>query len=34
MELEITNTKPIPTLHAATTSAKPLIYSNISDETV
>ena len=33
MELEIINRRPIPKLHAATTSAKPLTYSNISVET-
>ena len=33
MELEIINKKPIPKLHAATTSANPLTYSNVSAET-
>ena len=33
MELEIINKEPIPNLHAATTSAKPLTYSNVSAET-
>ena len=33
IELEIINKKPIPKLHAATTSAKPLTYSNVSAET-
>ena len=31
MELEIINKKPIPILHEATTSARPLTYSNASD---
>ncbi len=33
IELEIINKKPIPNLHAATTSAKPRTYSNVSAET-
>ena len=33
MELEIINKKPIPKLHAATTSEKPLTFSNVSAET-
>ena len=33
IELEIINKKPIPKLHAVTSSAKPLTYSNVSTET-
>ena len=33
MELEIINKKPIPKLHAATTSVKPLTYNNVLAET-
>ena len=33
MEIEINNKKPIPKLHAATTSAKTLLYRNVSSET-
>ena len=33
MELEIINKQTILKLHAAITSAKPQIYSNVSDET-
>ena len=33
MELEIINKKPIPKLHAATTSAKPLTHSSVFAET-
>ncbi len=33
MELEIINKKPIPKLHAVTTSAKPLTNNNVSGET-
>ena len=32
MELEIINKKPIPNLQEATTSEKPLTYSNVSVE--
>ena len=32
MELEIVNKKPITKMHAATTSAKPLKYRNVSPE--